>query len=575
MKIFNSVSDLQAASLTAGQLTSTKGYTTAGDGGGATYLIKTAVDYAGTPDEYGDHSLANGNIAVLQIEGSVNVKQFGARSGSGFDNVANFHAAMTAYKHVTVPEGVFYMSAPLQIQRVNQRLIGEAGEAGGASGIYPVHLGGNTIQTDSLSDVEIANLIIYVRDSASGADDGVGYYHAGGAWLNLHDCTFYNPDPTGNSGTGVVLDDRNLAGTFVAGSYTHNLRRLNMARGNKFGTGIKATGTSGGINATTISECHIISDNCIDWDFGGGNTIVNNLLQTGTGTLATPAGKGFAGKGAMLSGNYMEKFEYDIFSKSGSSVVVPNHHTDNSSNVIGYETGSTPSKLLVDSNGIRSMSLYENPIAVLANNQVLSTNTACIRVSGNGATRSGCTLDNTIASDGDLLYVKGESWSVQIVEGSTADFGPYSSNDGIIFGAEGSVISIGGVRRPVLKSALFSYNNGKWHLLQATSHRPTDGNFESISVLANGTTIDTEASNVYLTGAGAARSSCVLEAPVIDGQKLTLTANSWTVSIIPSTTAKFNNSATSVTFGIGSGNVQGMTMVGVNGVWYETGRAVF
>jgi len=122
---------------------------------------------------------------------------------------------------------------------------------------------------------------------------------------------------------------------------------------------------------------------------------------------------------------------------------------------------------------------------------------------------------------------------------------------------------------------LFSYNNGKWHLLQATSHRPTDGNFESISVLANGTTIDTEASNVYLTGAGAARSSCVLEAPVIDGQKLTLTANSWTVSIIPSTTAKFNNSATSVTFGIGSGNVQGMTMVGVNGVWYETGRAVF
>jgi len=70
MKIFNSVSDLQAASLTAGQLTQTKRYFAGQDGGGATYLIKTAVDYAGTPDEHRDLTLANGNIAAIQSEGT-------------------------------------------------------------------------------------------------------------------------------------------------------------------------------------------------------------------------------------------------------------------------------------------------------------------------------------------------------------------------------------------------------------------------------------------------------------------------------------------------------------------------
>jgi len=117
MKIFNSVSDLVAASLTAGQLTSTKGYTTAGDGGGATYLIKTAVDYAGTPDEYGDHSLANGNVAVLQTEGSVNARQFGAVGDGVTDDTAAIQAAIdaTGSEFLYFPSGTYIVSSTLTV----------------------------------------------------------------------------------------------------------------------------------------------------------------------------------------------------------------------------------------------------------------------------------------------------------------------------------------------------------------------------------------------------------------------------------------------------------------------------
>ena len=123
-KIFNTKADLVAASLTAGQLTSTKGYTTAGDGGGATYLIKTAVDYAGTPDEYGDHTLAGGTIAVLQTEGSVNVKLFGATGDNTTDDTLAIQAAIAKCRATNqmllhCPRGFYRISATLNVSGIS------------------------------------------------------------------------------------------------------------------------------------------------------------------------------------------------------------------------------------------------------------------------------------------------------------------------------------------------------------------------------------------------------------------------------------------------------------------------
>ena len=67
MTIFETVAQMKLAHLRVGQLVQTKGYTTAGDGGGATYLV--VVNQA--VDELGDHTLANTNVALVQAVGGV------------------------------------------------------------------------------------------------------------------------------------------------------------------------------------------------------------------------------------------------------------------------------------------------------------------------------------------------------------------------------------------------------------------------------------------------------------------------------------------------------------------------
>ena len=75
--IVDTVTQLKASSIPSGQLVETKGYHSAGDGGQARYLIQTSAEFGGTPDEYGNHTLANGNVAVLQAEGTLKLNQLG------------------------------------------------------------------------------------------------------------------------------------------------------------------------------------------------------------------------------------------------------------------------------------------------------------------------------------------------------------------------------------------------------------------------------------------------------------------------------------------------------------------
>ena len=67
---------MKLASLTAGQFVETGGYYAKGDAGAARYLIVAAQ----AADGYGDHTLANGTVAVLQSGAELAASQFGVKS---------------------------------------------------------------------------------------------------------------------------------------------------------------------------------------------------------------------------------------------------------------------------------------------------------------------------------------------------------------------------------------------------------------------------------------------------------------------------------------------------------------
>ena len=84
------VADMKAfLTYSIGDSVRTKGYYAAGDGGGATYMITAPA----TTDGYGDHTLDDGNAAILQMNATAKVVQFGAKGDDSSNDQPSIQAA--------------------------------------------------------------------------------------------------------------------------------------------------------------------------------------------------------------------------------------------------------------------------------------------------------------------------------------------------------------------------------------------------------------------------------------------------------------------------------------------------
>jgi len=102
--IFETVGQLKLSKLNIGQITSTKGYYVAGDGGGANYLVAATQ----AVDGYGDHALAGGTVALLQAKGSVDIRKYGAVGNGSTDDSVAAQAALDSGNPILVGGGQTY-----------------------------------------------------------------------------------------------------------------------------------------------------------------------------------------------------------------------------------------------------------------------------------------------------------------------------------------------------------------------------------------------------------------------------------------------------------------------------------
>jgi len=98
------VESMKQAPLSIGMKVSTKGYSSSGDGGQSDYLI-VASQYA---DEKGDHTLVNGNVALVQPRsGQFFIEQFGADNSGSADATPAILAALAKEVIVRAGPGTF------------------------------------------------------------------------------------------------------------------------------------------------------------------------------------------------------------------------------------------------------------------------------------------------------------------------------------------------------------------------------------------------------------------------------------------------------------------------------------
>ncbi len=121
----DTVAEMKAQDYVIDTVVETHGYYTKGDSGAAKYLIAAAQ----STDGYGNHELANGNVALLQkVNDSVSVMQFGAKANNVTNDQPAIQAAIdgTVEGRIILPEGDYRVDDEITCLKNNIHLIGLA-----------------------------------------------------------------------------------------------------------------------------------------------------------------------------------------------------------------------------------------------------------------------------------------------------------------------------------------------------------------------------------------------------------------------------------------------------------------
>lgn len=220
-KAFSSIANLKLFSLVAGERVSTLSYYGAalvfvGSHGAAKYLVKTAAQATtdgDVIDNFGNHTLANGNVLILQVEDKIRVKQFGAKGLEGVDDTSAILAAFAKARvdankkggsHVFFdePEDWYELSQPIDLnEHWNIKVTAEShhrwNRVPGGGGVetfgHLIHWTGNA--TDSCIDfgafsfgVVLEGITVNGRNTLKMAFDLVGTAGQVARDIALRDC---------------------------------------------------------------------------------------------------------------------------------------------------------------------------------------------------------------------------------------------------------------------------------------------------------------------------------------------------------------------------------------------------
>ena len=315
---FSSIAAMKAEkSLKPGAVACTLGYYSPNDGGAGTYIIRAKAE--GDVDDGGSlHELANGNVAELVVEnGTVNVKQFGAKGDGVSDDTERVKIAIKyhvdkRYKLMFV--GTFFVTASLM------------NEEDYTDEVYINFEGVKPLQETTYSSR---------NDSVILFKNGISLFQDVTLKGSIYRMTFV---PQSRSTTGCIFKNCKLSSFYFMYNSVSNILAFCLDTGlsgtskiayNKFLTVYyfaKYETKSTACTDSTITHNYInggeeLNDNaCFQWNFFNGSTVSHNFIDYYRTIYEPKSATGFYFQGPMSSMNHYQVFRYLYLNGTASNI---------------------------------------------------------------------------------------------------------------------------------------------------------------------------------------------------------------------------------------------------------------